>query len=149
MRGIPIPPREDDFTADPVELFFDLAFVFAFSRLVYLLVHDPTWSGVGEFALLFIVMWLPWTQFTWSANAVAGNRREVRSLFLVATVASVPMGASVTTALYGSGLVFAVSVAVIQAIGMVTMWIGLGTSPRSAGPWCSGPAPTRWRAFCW
>ncbi len=30
MRGIVVPPREDDFTADPVELFFDLAYVFAF-----------------------------------------------------------------------------------------------------------------------
>lgn len=33
MRNIPIPSREEDFTADPVERFFDLSFVFAFSRL--------------------------------------------------------------------------------------------------------------------
>ena len=53
MRNIPIPSREEDFTADPAELFFDLSFVFAFSRLVFHLVHDPTLKGFGEFVLLF------------------------------------------------------------------------------------------------
>ena len=35
MKGVVVPDREQDFAADPVELFFDLAYVFAFSRLVY------------------------------------------------------------------------------------------------------------------
>ena len=127
MRGVQVPPPEEDFTADPVELFFDLAFVFAFSRLVYLLVHDPTWTGVGEFALLFTLIWLPWTQFTWSANAVAGNDRRVRVAFLVGTVATIPMAASVTTALDDGGMPFAISLGVILSLGLVTMIAGLGS----------------------
>lgn len=127
MRGLQVPPPEEDFTADPVELFFDLAFVFAFSRLVYLLVHDPTWTGVGEFALLFTLIWLPWTQFTWSANAVAGNDRRVRVAFLVGTVATIPMAASVTTALDDGGMPFAISLGVILSLGLVTMIAGLGS----------------------
>ena len=88
MRGVVVPPPDDDFTADPVELFFDLAFVFAFSRLVYLIVHQPDWSGVGEAGLLLLMIWLPWTQFTWSANAVAGNALVVVDVVLgVALVA--------------------------------------------------------------
>lgn len=121
MRGVQVPPPEEDFTADPVELFFDLAFVFAFSRLVYLLVHHPDWSGVGEFALLFTLIWLPWTQFTWSANAVPGNNRKVRVAFLVGTVASIPMAASVTTAFDDGGLMFAISVGIILSLGLATM----------------------------
>jgi len=42
MNRIELPPREEDFTADPVELFFDLAYVFAFSQLVALLIKEPT-----------------------------------------------------------------------------------------------------------
>jgi len=125
MRGIDVPPREEDFTADPVELFFDLAFVFAFSRLVYLLVHQPDWTGVGEFALLFWLIWLPWTQFTWSANAVSGNNRKVRIAFLIGTVASIPMAASVTTALEDGGFSFAIPLAVILSLGLFTMFAGL------------------------
>jgi hypothetical protein len=31
VKGIPLPERTEDFSADPVELFFDLAYVLAFS----------------------------------------------------------------------------------------------------------------------
>jgi low temperature requirement protein LtrA len=129
MRGIVVPDREEDFSADPVELFFDLVFVFAFSRLVYHLVHHPDWAGFGEFALLFVMIWLPWTQFTWSANAVPGNTRPVRLLFLVATVASVPMAGSVTTALDNGAPAFAISLSVILAMALFTMIVGLEDHP--------------------
>lgn len=125
MRKVDIPPEGDDFTADPVELFFDLAFVFAFSRLVYHLVHHPDWGGVGEFALLLVMIWIAWSQFTWSANAVAGNARPVRLLFLVGTVASVPMAASVTTALGQGGPTFAIPLGIILSLGLFTMVFGL------------------------
>jgi low temperature requirement protein LtrA len=135
MRGVTVPDRDEDFTADPVELFFDLVFVFAFSRLVYHLVHHPDWTGVGEFALLFVMIWLPWTQFTWSANAVSGNARPVRVLFLIATVASVPMAGAVTEAFDpGGGLAFAISLSIILSMGLLTMLFGLepGHAARAA-----------------
>jgi low temperature requirement protein LtrA len=134
MRGIDVPERTEDFTADPVELFFDLAYVFAFSQLVGLLIHQPDWNGVGKAALLFLLLWLPWQQFTWSANAVSGNGRRVRILFLVATVASVPMAASVSTAFGPGGPVFAISLGVIMLIGLTTMLLGmeLGSTERVA-----------------
>lgn len=120
MKGLVVPEPTEDFTADPVELFFDLAFVFAFSQLVWHLVHDPTWTGGGEALLLFLVIWLVWSVFTWAANAVQGNARAVRAIFLVATAASVPMGASVTTAFDSGGPMFAVG-----AVFIIMMGIGL------------------------
>ena len=125
MRGIELPERTEDFTADPVELFFDLACVLAFSQLVGHLVHHPTWRGVGEAALLLWLLWLPWSQFTWSANAVSGNGRTVRVLFLVGTAISVPMAASVSTAFGPGGPVFAVSLALIYALAASTMALGV------------------------
>ena len=120
MKGIVVPERTEDFTADPVELFFDLAYVFAFSQLVGRLIHEPTWTGVGKVALLFGLLWIPWQQLTWSANAVSGNGRAVRLIFLVATVASVPMAAATTTALGSGGPVFAVALGVIMGLGFLT-----------------------------
>ncbi len=118
MRGIIVPDREEDFTADPVELFFDLVFVFAFSQLVSHLIHHPDWPGAGGALLLFSLIWMSWSQFTWLANAVSGNGRFVRAMFLLATVASVPMAASVTTAFSVGGPWFAWSVAIILALGV-------------------------------
>lgn len=140
MRGIVVPERTEDFTADPVELFFDLAYVFAFSQLVGRLIHHPDWVGVGRVGLLFLLLWLPWQQFTWSANAVSGNGRSVRILFLVATVASVPMAAAVSTAYDTGGPVFAVPLGVIMLIGLGTMLLGVDTGSaewRSALRWAS------------
>lgn len=117
MKGIELPDLTEDFTADPVELFFDLAYVFAFSQLVSVLIHEPTWVGVGRAALLFGLLWLPWQQLTWSANAVSGNGRTIRFIFLVATVVSVPMAASTSSALESGGPVFAVSLALIMGLG--------------------------------
>ncbi|MEZ5238388.1 MAG: low temperature requirement protein A [Microthrixaceae bacterium] len=164
MRGIEVPERTEDFTADPVELFFDLAYVFAFSQLVGRLVHDPDWAGVGHVVLLFLLLWLPWQQFTWSANAVSGNGRTVRIFFLVATVASVPMAASVSTAFGTGGPVFAVPLAVIMLIGLATMLLGIETGTAewsSALRWASPNllavavlvagafVPEEWRVVIW
>ncbi len=124
MKGIELPPLTEDFTADPVELFFDLAYVFAFSQLVSLLIHEPTWAGAGKAALLFALLWLPWQQLTWAANAISGNGRPVRLLFLIATVVSIPMAASTSTAFAGGGPVFAIALTVIMLIGFRMQTMG-------------------------
>ncbi len=118
MRGIVVPERTDDFTADPVELFFDLVYVFAFSQIVGHLVESPTWGVAGESLLVFLLMWVGWSQLTWAANAVSGNSRMVRFLLLLATAAAVPMAAGVSTALEGGASVFAASLAVITLMGL-------------------------------
>lgn len=117
MKGITVLERTEDFTADPVELFFDLAYVIAFSQLVGVLVHEPTWAGFGKVALLFGLLWLPWQQLTWTANAISGNGRRVRAIFLIATAVSVPMAASTSTALEGGGPTFAIALGSIMALG--------------------------------
>lgn len=120
MKNVPIPDREDDFTADPVELFFDLSFVFAFSRLVFHLVHNPTLVGLGEFALLLALIWMAWSNFTWSVNAVAGNSRFVRLVFVLATAINLPMGVSLRAPFDEGSVVFAVTVSAILAIPVLT-----------------------------
>ena len=125
MRGLVVPEMEEDFTADPVELYFDLAFVFAFAQLVSFLHAEHSLEGVARAALLFLMVWLPWTQFTWSANAISSSARVVRFLFLVATVATMPMSASVKAAYGDGGLLFALSMAIIFMMALAAMISGL------------------------
>ncbi|MCP3988383.1 MAG: low temperature requirement protein A, partial [Actinomycetia bacterium] len=120
MRNVPKPTHEEDFTADPAELFYDLSFVFAFSQLVFHLVHHPTLEGLGEFVLLFTLIWIAWSNFTWAANAVAGNSRFVRAVFMVATAISLPMGASLQAPFGDASIVFAVTVSAILTMPMLT-----------------------------
>ena len=72
------PAAGEDFTANPVELFFDLAFVFAFAQLVRHLVHHHDLEGILEAGLIFWMLWLPWTQFTWALNAANTRLAPIR-----------------------------------------------------------------------
>jgi low temperature requirement protein LtrA len=117
MKGITVPERTEDFSADPVELFFDLAYVIAFAQLTAVLAEQPTWAGFGKVTLLFGLLWLPWQQLTWTANAISGNGRGVRAIFLIATAVSVPMAGSTASALGQGGGPFAVSLAAIMVLG--------------------------------
>lgn len=56
-----------------------------------------------------------------------GNQRSVRLAFLVGTAASVPMAAAVETAFDGSGLLFAVPLAVVHLMALAVMLIGVET----------------------
>jgi low temperature requirement protein LtrA len=129
------PDPGEDFAANPVELFFDLAFVFAFAQLVSHLVHHPDVEGMLEGALLFWMLWLAWTQFTWAANAVSAHARNVQAIMLVATVTSVPMAASITTGLGDGGYLFAGSVVVIVAMGLLLL---IMASPVGSPEWKTG-----------
>jgi low temperature requirement protein LtrA len=122
-----VPDPHEDFAANPVELFFDLAFVFAFSQLVGRVVTDPSADGLAEAGLLFLLLWLPWTQFAWSLNAVSAHSRPVQVVVLVATAASVPMAASVSSALEDAGPAFAIPLAVILGTGLAVMVAGYET----------------------
>jgi low temperature requirement protein LtrA len=88
------------------------------------------------------MLWLPWQQLTWSANAVSGNGRKVRIFFLVATAACVPMAASTATALGPGGPVFAISLASIMALGFAIQALSVTRVRAWPKPWSAGSAPT-------
>ena len=50
--------------AHPLELFFDLVFVFAITQVVSLVVHDLSLAGGLRGALVLALMWWAWTNWT-------------------------------------------------------------------------------------
>ena len=70
-------------TAHPLELFFDLVFVFAITQVVSLVVHDLTLTGVLRDALVLAIMWWAWTNWTWTTNVVDLEPRFIRVAVLV------------------------------------------------------------------
>jgi len=55
-------------TVVPLELFFDLVFVFAFTQVTTLLSGDATWGGVLRAGLLLSVLWWAWSAYAWLTN---------------------------------------------------------------------------------
>ena len=52
----------------PLELFYDLVFVFAVTQVSHLLLDDLSWKGAGEAALVLLVVWWAWNYTTWVTN---------------------------------------------------------------------------------
>ena len=41
----------------PLELFFDLVFVFAITQVTAFMSHDPSWEGLGRGMLILSALW--------------------------------------------------------------------------------------------
>ena len=53
----------------PVELLWDLVFVFAVTEVSSLLSHDLTWGWFARSMLVLALVWWAWSAFVWAANA--------------------------------------------------------------------------------
>lgn len=61
---------ETEQRATPLELFFDLVFVFAFTQVTGLLSANPTWEGLGQGMLVLAAVWWAWGGYAWLTNAL-------------------------------------------------------------------------------
>ncbi|MCO1655054.1 low temperature requirement protein A [Pseudonocardia sp. S2-4] len=69
--------------ATPIELFFDLVFVFALTRVTDWMAEDPTVVHVVRGILIITVMWWCWIGYAWLCNVVKADEGIMRvGLFL-------------------------------------------------------------------
>ena len=69
----------------PLELFFDLVFVFAITQVTSLITHDPTWRGVFHGLLVLAAVWWAWTGYAWLTSTLDVDEGVVRIVMLAAT----------------------------------------------------------------
>lgn len=101
--GSTIGDEPEEKTAHPLELFFDLVFVFALTQVVSLVVHDLTLTGVLRGTLLLALMWWAWTNWTWTTNVVDLEPRVIRVFVLASMLGVFGMAFAVPTAFEGDG----------------------------------------------
>src|SRR5437867_8415345 len=71
----------------PLELFFDLVFVFAFTQVTTVLSDDPTWSGLTHGLLILAALWWAWSAYAWLTNTLDPDDEAVWGALLVAMAA--------------------------------------------------------------
>ena len=116
-------------TAHPIELFFDLVYVFGFTRVVGFIVHDHNLESALKGALILGLLWWSWGTWTWSMNAVDLTNRFRRVLILVAMIAIFVMGYSVPTAFDDGALWMAAGYTASRILAGVVMWFGTLDDP--------------------
>jgi low temperature requirement protein LtrA len=70
--------REAEHPVTPLELFFDLVFVFAITQVTGFLSDDPTWEGIGRGLLILAALWWGWGAYAWLTNEIDPNEGSAR-----------------------------------------------------------------------
>ena len=84
----------DEHPVTPLELFFDLVFVFAITQVTSLLAHNPTWLGVLHGMLVLAAVWWAWGTYAWLTSALDVDEGGVRLAVLAATALMLCVGLS-------------------------------------------------------
>lgn len=109
----------------PIELFFDLVYVFTIIQLSHSLLADLTWTGAAEFAVLFLAMWWAWNYSAWAMNWLEPESGQVQGLLGVLMLCALSMAVALPEAFGDRGLWFALSYVALQVIRSVYCVIAL------------------------
>jgi len=108
---------EHEERVSPLELFFDLVFVFGFTQVTTVLSNNTTWSGLGHALLILVALWWAWSAYAWLTNAVDPTEGLVWGTMMVAMGAMFVAALALPEAFGRHGVVFGAAffiVAVMQ-----------------------------------
>ena len=116
----------------PLELFFDLVFVFAVTQLSHLLLEHLTLRGTLETLFLLLAVWWAWIRMTWFTNWFDPDKLLVRLVLVAVMLASLLMSVAIPQAFGERGLMFALAFVAIQVgrtgFVLIALRRSLGTS---------------------
>jgi low temperature requirement protein LtrA len=95
----------------PLELFFDLVFVFALTQVTLLMSNNPTWEGLGQGVLVLVALWWAWGAYAWLTNYIAADEGLERLLMFAAMGAFLITALAVPEAFGDDALLFAIAYA--------------------------------------
>ncbi|GAB2743218.1 low temperature requirement protein A [Salinifilum aidingensis] len=107
-------PGEGRSEVAPIELFFDLVYVFAIIQISHTLLDELNWFGALEVALLFGAVWWAWNYSAWAMNWLDPHSGIVRVLNLLLMLAALGMSLTLPYAFAGEALLFALFYVVAQ-----------------------------------
>jgi low temperature requirement protein LtrA len=93
----------------PVELLWDLVFVFAVTQTTTLIAKHLTWTGLLHGLIVLALVWWAWSAFVWAANAEDEQSRALRGILLLAMVLEFVAGLALPSAFDAHATLFALS----------------------------------------
>src|SRR3954452_14222769 len=107
-------PLAEERRTSPVELLWDLVFVFAVTQVTALLSRDLSWAGLGRSMLVLALVWWAWSAFVWAANAQDTASPSLRLVLLLAMVLAFIAGLALPHAFEDEALAFALAYAAVR-----------------------------------
>ncbi len=115
-------------SASFVELFFDLVFVFGITQVVASIHGHLDWPTLGKSAIVLLLLWWAWTQWTWTAGNSDFDEVRPRVVLLMATAGAFVLATAVRGAYTDDGVTFALAYfGVMSLFAVFYMFLVTGT----------------------
>jgi low temperature requirement protein LtrA len=109
----------DEHEVTPLELFFDLVFVFALTQVTVLLADEPTWGGVLRGMLVLSALWWAWSTYAWLTSATDVDEGGVRLVMLASMGAMFGVALAVPGAFGDDAVLFGVAYLIVRILHLV------------------------------
>jgi low temperature requirement protein LtrA len=113
----------------PLELFFDLVFVLAFTQCTGLMADMPTWEGLGRAMLVLGVLWWAWVGYAWLTSVIDPEEGAVRIVMFGATAGLLVAGVCAPQAFGDQALPFAIAYGLVRVAHIVLFLIAARDDP--------------------
>ena len=129
----------------PLELFFDLVFVFAITQVTGLLSAQPTWQGLGRGLLVLGALWWAWAAYAWLTDEIDHDEGWYRVAMFVCMAAMLIAAIATPRAFGNDGVLFGCAYFVVRSMHILLYAKGSHDVDVSRAAWRLGrtaiPAP--------
>jgi low temperature requirement protein LtrA len=124
---------ESEQRATPLELFFDLVFVFAITQVTGFIAAHPTWTRLDEALALLAVLWWAWVAYAWLGNTAGSDGGAMRVVILAAMGPLLILSLAVPGAFGEDALIFGVAYLCVRLLHIVGYAVLARGDPRMRG----------------
>jgi low temperature requirement protein LtrA len=110
---------ESEQKVTPLELFFDLVFVFAFTQVTGMMSSNPTWAGLGEGLLVLAAVWWAWAAYAWLTDEIGADDGLARVAVFGSMAAMLVAALALPDAFGDDALLFALAYLVVRVMHIV------------------------------
>jgi low temperature requirement protein LtrA len=103
----------------PLELFFDLVFVFAITQVTGYLADHSTWEGLLRGLFLLAALWWAWASYAWLTNTLNPEEGVVRIAMFASMGAMLIVALATPRAFDVDGVVFGIAYFAVRALHLV------------------------------
>jgi low temperature requirement protein LtrA len=100
----------------PLELFFDVVFVYAITQVTLLMSNDTTWPGIARGLLVLAALWWAWTGYAWLTNSLEPEEGLVRAGMFAAMAAMLVVALAVPGAFGANAALFGLAYLAVRLL---------------------------------
>jgi low temperature requirement protein LtrA len=120
---------EGEERVSPLELFFDLVFVFAITQVTGLVSRNPTWTGVAQGVIVLALLWWAWTAYAWLTGTVDPENGVIR-LAIFGAMGTMLIASLAVPHAFGDDAVLFVAAYVAVRLAHIVLYVLVGRGDR-------------------